>query len=152
MSDLSAGHLFISLLVFQLGHRLKNFVGKQLETNTCLSPSREPWRAPPAPAPRCLRAAHTQTLGVRERGLRFGPQQPLPLGVHTEGLPAVPVPLVGAVPAVPVTLQAGLVPLTVSDACNRETDTMLDGRWRASGVSSPQIPGSQSLITATSHI
>lgn len=66
--------------------------------------------------------AHTQTLGVREQAVCFRPRQPLPLAVHAEGLPTVPVSLAGLVLAVLVTLQPSLAPLTVSDTWNGDTD------------------------------
>lgn len=71
---------------------------------------------------------HTQTLGVRESSVCVRPWQPLPLAVHTEGLPTAPVPLAGSVLAVLVTLQARLVLLAVGDAWNQGMDTMTPDR------------------------
>ena len=93
----------------------------------CRSLSRKPWRAPPPPATWLVSGpARTQTLGVREWGLCFRPRQPLPLVVHTEGLPTVPIPLAGSVQAILVTLQAHLIPLTVGDTWNPDRDTAIN--------------------------
>ena len=63
--------------------------------------------------------ARTQTLGVHQRGLGLRPGQPPALAIHTEGLPAGPVPLAGSVLTILVTLQAHLILLTVGDTWNQ---------------------------------